>query len=325
MKRLLLAVAAVTCLTSAPAAAQEPSPTPTPAPPVPSATLAVSLERIGPARAIVAGRRFVVRGVLTPYVPGQHATIRLYAGGRRIASRRLAVRPGRSGRGGFRVGMTVARAGRVLVRASHQATPELGTAVAAPARLDVLPRRAGPGSSREGVALTQAHLRRLGYVPGRAGTFDGRTARAVLAFRKLTAMRRVAIADEAFFSALASGAGAFRVRFPRHGRHVEADLTHQVLALVDGDRVARIYPMSSGAPATPTILGSFRIYEKRPGTNALGMVFSSFFIRGYAIHGYHSVPVHPASHGCLRVPVPDAVPIYDWLRVGDRVDVYYRS
>ncbi len=323
MKRLLLTAAAVTCLTTAPAAAQEPAPAP--APPPPTATLAVALERVGPAGAIVAGRRFVVRGVLTPYVPGQQATIRLYAGGRRIASRRLAVRPGRSGRGVFRVGMSVARASRVLVRASHQATPELGTAVAAPARLDVLPRRAGPGSSREGVELMQAHLRRLGYVTGRAGTFDGRTARAVLAFRKLTGMRRVAVAEEAFFGALARGDGAFRVRFPRHGRHVEADLTHQVLALVDGRRVARIYPMSSGAPVTPTILGSFRVYEKRPGTNALGMVFSSFFIRGYAIHGYHSVPVHPASHGCLRVPVPDAVPIFNWLRVGDRVDVYYRS
>jgi lipoprotein-anchoring transpeptidase ErfK/SrfK len=52
------------------------------------------------------------------------------------------------------------------------------------------------------------------------------------------------------------------------------------------------------------------------------MVFSSYFIRGYAIHGYASVPVFNASHGCLRVPVPDAVPIYRWLRMGDRVDVY---
>lgn len=30
----------------------------------------------------------------------------------------------------------------------------------------------------------------------------------------------------------------------------------------------------------------------------------------------------PASHGCLRFPVPDALSSYSWLRTGDRVDVY---
>jgi lipoprotein-anchoring transpeptidase ErfK/SrfK len=265
----------------------------------------------------------VVRGVLTPYVPGQQATVRLYAGGRRIASRRLAVRPGRSGRGVFRVGMTVARASRVLVRASHQATPELGTAVAAPARLDVLPRRAGPGSSREGVALMQAHLRRLGYVTGRAGTFDGRTARAVLAFRKVTGMARTTRASKNVMRRIARGQGAFTIRRPTHGRHIEADLTRQVIALIEGGKVRRIYPISSGAPGTPTVVGSFRVYSKTPGTNAKGMVDSAYFIRGYATHGYPSVPIYPASHGCLRVPIPDARSLFNWIRIGTPVDVYH--
>jgi lipoprotein-anchoring transpeptidase ErfK/SrfK len=34
------------------------------------------------------------------------------------------------------------------------------------------------------------------------------------------------------------------------------------------------------------------------------------------------VPVFAASHGCLRVPIPDAVSIDRWLKLGDRVDVY---
>ena len=113
-----------------------------------------------------------------------------------------------------------------------------------------------------------------------------------------------------------------RVRFPGHGRHVEADLSRQVLALIVGGRVERIYHTSTGAPATPTILGSYRVYRKDLGTNAKGMVHSSYFIRGYAVHGYPSVPVYPASHGCLRVPLADALSIYNWLRYGDRVDVY---
>ena len=54
------------------------------------------------------------------------------------------------------------------------------------------------------------------------------------------------------------------------------------------------------------------------------MVHSSYFIRGYAIHGYASVPPYPASHGCLRVPVPDAASIFAWVRHGTIVDTYYR-
>ena len=44
------------------------------------------------------------------------------------------------------------------------------------------------------------------------------------------------------------------------------------------------------------------------------MVHSSYFIRGYAIHGYIDVPAFNASHGCLRVPIPDAWRIFSWLR-----------
>jgi lipoprotein-anchoring transpeptidase ErfK/SrfK len=52
------------------------------------------------------------------------------------------------------------------------------------------------------------------------------------------------------------------------------------------------------------------------------MVDSSYFIRGYAIHGYAEVPTYAASHGCLRVPVPNALAIYDWVKYGMPVDVY---
>jgi lipoprotein-anchoring transpeptidase ErfK/SrfK len=52
------------------------------------------------------------------------------------------------------------------------------------------------------------------------------------------------------------------------------------------------------------------------------MYYSSFFIGGYAIHGYDPAPDWPASHGCMRTPIVDAVFIYYWLRMGDAVDVY---
>ena len=133
---------------------------------------------------------------------------------------------------------------------------------------------------------------------GQYGVNDGRTQRAILAFRKVAGMARTSSADPAFFRALITGKGRFKVRYPRHGRHVEGDIGHQVLALVgSGGKVERIYPMSSGTGGTPTILGSYRVYRKDPGTNAKGMVASSYFIRGYAIHGYASVPTYYASHG----------------------------
>jgi lipoprotein-anchoring transpeptidase ErfK/SrfK len=34
------------------------------------------------------------------------------------------------------------------------------------------------------------------------------------------------------------------------------------------------------------------------------------------------VPAFNASHGCLRVPIPDARSIFDWLKMGDVVWVY---
>jgi len=83
-----------------------------------------------------------------------------------------------------------------------------------------------------------------------------------------------------------------------------------------------IYMVSSGKPSTPTVIGRFRVYSKTPGINSEGMVDSNYFIRGYAIHGYAEVPTYAASHGCLRVPIPDAPAIYAWLRYGTPVDVY---
>jgi hypothetical protein len=153
--------------------------------------------------------------------------------------------------------------------------------------------------------------------------YDAGTERAVLAFRKVNRMPRITTLTPFIVDRAMRGVGGFRARYPGHGRHVEAHLGQQVLALIENGKVVRAYITSSGAPATPTILGNFRFYMREPGTNSLGMVYSSYFIRGYAIHGYHLMPTYNDSHGCLRVPVPDAYAIYSWIRLGDQIDVYY--
>jgi lipoprotein-anchoring transpeptidase ErfK/SrfK len=145
----------------------------------------------------------------------------------------------------------------------------------------------------------------------------------VIAFRKTNRMTRTGgnISSKGF-AMLLNGRGGFKLRYPNAGKHVEADLSRQVLVLARGGKPERIYHTSSGKPSTPTVVGTFHFYRKSPGTNAKGMVHSSYFIRGYAIHGYVSVPTGPASHGCLRVPIPNARSIFDWVRLGDRIDVY---
>ena len=121
-----------------------------------------------------------------------------------------------------------------------------------------------------------------------------------------------------------STAGApFKVRYPGDGKHAEGNLSNQLLALIDRGKVQTIYPISSGKPSTPTILGRFRVYRKQPGYLPDGMYYSAFFIGGYAIHGYNPAPDYPASHGCMRVPILDAISIFNWIGMGDGVDTYY--
>jgi hypothetical protein len=285
--------------------------------------LSLTPERVGGDRVTLVGQQWRVRVVLQPWVEGQTATVRFYRHGRRLAAVPVTFQRSKTGKSGIAVVPFASKLpARVEVRASHLATPQMGTLVAKPVRVNVVPLHAKPGARGPAVRLLQSQLAALGYVVGRRGLFDERTARAVLAFRKVTGMARTTNASSEVFKALARGKGRFKLRYPQHGKHVEADLSRQVIALARGGKVERIYPVSSGAPATPTILGSYRVYSKSPGYNAKAMYFSSYFIRGYAIHGYASVPIFAASHGCVRVPIPDAISIYNWLRVGNIVDVY---
>jgi len=296
-------------------------------PPKP-ATIKLVIEKAGGDVSPLAlkGSKFRIRGIVKPYVPGQKVTVRVQRGASKLRVKQLTVtKPPGATAGQFLLGFTPTKSGRLRIRASHLGTPELATAVAKDRYVRVVRPYAVAGSKGPAVRLLQRLLDKQGYVVGARGLFDARTARAVLAFRKVSGMARTQLATEDVFKRLVNGGGAFKVRYPKHGHHVEGDLSAQVIALIDHGKVQRIYPISSGKPSTPTVLGSFRVYRKDPGTNAKGMVFSSYFTGGYAIHGYVDVPVYAASHGCLRTPVPDAVPIFDWVKFGDYVDVYYRD
>ena len=280
------------------------------------------VHRVGRDDVALRGDRVRVRGVVAPYAPGQTAVVRVSRGRRKVSERHAPIQPVPGTANGTFVVRLRPPTGRVTVRARHRATTAQAAMAAKPRRLLVVAPHAAPGARGAAVRLLQSRLAALRYSVSRSGEFDAATARAVVAYRKMTRQRRVAMASRGIFRDLLAGRGAFKPRYPTHGKHVEVDLSRQVLVLMRGRRVDRIYSVSSGKPSTPTVLGRFRVYSKVRGTNAKGMVHTSYFIGGYAIHGYVSVPTFPASHGCVRVPIPNALSIFNWLRVGDRVDVY---
>lgn len=269
------------------------------------------------------GGRIVVRGSVTPYVAGQQVKVSFYREGRKVGVKSVSVLAASKGAGQFRINFASAEAGLVEARAAHYATPQQGAFSDRSPGVRFVNANLGPGSQGQSVRLLQSELDVLHYAVPLSGSFDEGTGRALIAFRKVTGLERIPYAGRQVFRRLEEGAGAFPVRYRSDGRHVEANLTKQVLAEIEpGGRVRAIYTTSSGKPSTPTVIGRFTVYSKTPGTNSEGMVDSNYFIRGYAIHGYAEVPTYAASHGCLRVPIPDAAAIYGWVQTGTPVDVY---
>jgi hypothetical protein len=319
-------VPSVPSTTPAPAPVPVPTPAPVPTPVPVAGKIKLELQKVGgsPPFAFVHGR-IVVRGIVSPYVPGQTVKVSFYRDGRKVAVQ-MASPQAVGGEGRFRVSYTSPVPGLVQAHAVHYATPQQLAFSGRSPSVRYVQVNLGPGTQGPSVRLLQSELDVLHYAVPLSGSFDEGTGRALVAYRKMTGLERIPYAGRQVFERLEHGAGAFHVRYPSDGRHVEGDLTKQVLAEIEpGGRVRSIYTMSSGKPSTPTVIGRFSVYSKTPGTNSEGMVDSNYFIRGYAIHGYAEVPTYAASHGCLRVPIPDAPAIYSWVQYGTRVDVYNES
>ena len=334
--RLLAALCTtLLCVSAAPAGAETTaavspsaaSPVSNPSVPSPSPApggIRLVLQKVGgsPPFAPV-GARIVVRGIVTPYVAGQTVKVSFYRDGRKLAVDIASVLPVGNGAGQFHLDFTSHYGGLVQARAAHYATAQQQAFSGSSPAVRFVNPNLGPGDRGQSVRLLQSELDMLHYAVALTGVFDEGTGQALVAYRKMTGLERIPYAGRRVFELLARRAGSFRVRYPGDGRHVEANLTKQVLAEIEpGGRVRRIYMMSSGKPSTPTVIGRFQVYEKTPGENSEGMVDSNYFISGYAIHGYAEVPTYAASHGCLRVPIPDAPAIYAWVRDGTPVDVY---
>jgi L,D-transpeptidase catalytic domain len=268
-------------------------------------------------------RTFHVVGIVRPYLAGQAVSVRASLNGRVTATQTVVPKPSANQTyGHFRLAVSSPSSGGLVVSAVHDATPQL-RAFGANRRVGVLNDRVGFGSTGRFVQLIQQRLAALHFYIPQTGVYDAGTGWAIDAYHRLLHWGTSTTLDGRTISFLLDGLGSFRARFPRHGRHAEGNLSLQLLALIDGSEVHAIYPISSGKPSTPTILGDFHVYSKVPGYLPDGMYYSNFFYSGYAIHGYDPAPDYPASHGCMRLPIADATSVYGWLAIGDWVDVYY--
>jgi hypothetical protein len=178
------------------------------------------------------------------------------------------------------------------------------------------------GECGDNVVAFKKALHDLGYIINRGRCYKGKTARGVLAYRKVNGMNRSSRAGKGLVKRVLAGKGGYRVRHPGAGRHVEAPLSKQVLVFAKDDKPYAIYPVSSGKSSTPTVTGHFEFIRTEPGYNSHGMYYSWYFFGGFAVHGYESVPDYPASHGCIRTFIADQPEIYNRIHYGESIFVF---
>ncbi len=226
---------------------------------------------------------------------------------------------GRSFHGRLRLRLPTGSAGAFRVRLTLQPAPGYLAARRVLERIVFTPSL-GPGSAGPSAFELDRRLHDLRYALGRIDGYYGQDdIDAVFAFQKLHDLPRTGRVDARFWIEL-QRAGIPQARYP--GDHVEVSKGRQVLFLVRDGKVALIVQVSTGASGN-TPLGHWRVYSKVPGFNAKAMYFSSFFVGAFAIHGYHSVPPYPASHGCVRIPLWAATRIYSLVDYGTNVYIYW--
>ena len=268
------------------------------------------------------GKRARVTGTLRPWTPDQDVTVTLTEGKRTVKKQVVEVtNAGNAGQFSFK-GPKLIEPGNYQVTAEHSGNDFLKQTTARSRPFKIRYPSLHVGSGGTDAKLFNHLLDKQGYVPSNGGRYTDRTGRAVLAFRKVNGMARITRATSGIFKKLADGKGTYKPKFPGSGKHAEVSIAKQVLVLAEGDKAARIYHIASGASGTPSDRGHFKFYRREPGYNSLRMYYATYYNRGEAIHGYSSVPTSPASHGCIRTPISDAISIYNWVQLGMDMHVY---
>jgi hypothetical protein len=294
--RAALLAAALTVLFALPAGAQG------------ATSVSLSLGKGKPRAALL--DKVAVSGVAANPSPGEQVQITVSADRRELFKKSLTPKPN----GSFGFSFAVNACCQYLIEA--KTTGGQGGTASFTTRVPKKLRKGGLAR------LFNRSLQAQGFHTGTNGSrVTSGTHLAIKAFRKVNGMRWSERYSPAIFRTLLRGDGAFKPRFS-DGKHVEVDVSKQVMALVEGDRPVHTFHVSTGTGGTPTVLGNYRFYLKQPGYNGVRMYYSVYFIGGYATHGYSSVPNGRASHGCVRNPIQFSRFIYNWIDLGDPMHTY---
>jgi lipoprotein-anchoring transpeptidase ErfK/SrfK len=114
------------------------------------------------------------------------------------------------------------------------------------------------------------------------------------------------------------------------GKSILVSTSAQRIYAYENGQLVRSHLTSTGLPATPTVLGDYKIYVKYLADDMSGpdyflpqVPYTMYFYQGYGIHGtyWHNSFGRPMSHGCVNLPVSEAEWFFNWAEVGTPVRV----
>jgi lipoprotein-anchoring transpeptidase ErfK/SrfK len=115
-------------------------------------------------------------------------------------------------------------------------------------------------------------------------------------------------------------------------RWIEVNLSEQRVYAWEGDVLMNSFIVSTGTWQTPTVTGTFKIWNKTriqtmsgPGYSLPNVPFVMYFYNDYGFHGtyWHNNFGTPMSHGCINLTIPDSEWLYNWASYGTTVKVHY--
>jgi L,D-transpeptidase ErfK/SrfK len=123
----------------------------------------------------------------------------------------------------------------------------------------------------------------------------------------------------------------------RPTRRIVVSIPDRKLAVLEDDRVVKIYQTAVGAPKSPSPVGSFTIVTQIPEptwytkgrivppgkANPLGTRWLGLSKKGYGIHGTNAPGSigRNASHGCIRMRNRDVEELFEMVAAGDAVEL----
>ena len=254
--------------------------------------------------------------------------------------------------------VSVAFAGRG--GSSSPATTSTTTPVATTQPFAPLTRTLVRGNTGDDVKRMQQRLKDIGFDPNLIdGDFGYQTLQAVWAFQKLIMRIPISGVKDEFTPEMWEVAQRDGLVVPRRPNaqtdtHVEVYLPEQVLIVFKQDKPVLITHISSGdtkpwceevtidpgedgnvngtepikkgvCGESITPAGLFYFYNRRSGTreSKLGTMWNPvYFNGGVAVHGAAQVPIRPASHGCIRIPMFISEYFPSLVAYGDRVYIF---